>query len=413
MAEHWGYSGKVLKIDLCSRALSEYTWSAQDREDHLGGKIMAAQILRDHLTGKERAFSDTNPVVITTGPLTGTGAPGSARFDIAALSPKDDLPAFSNCGGNFGVYLKKAGYDGLILTGRSENPCWLEISEVQIIFHDGTDLWGTGTGQCQEKLSQLLGTRKFGRLCIGPAGENLVKFASVVGDGHSAGRAGIGAVLGFKNVKAITVSGTKPIGYWDPKAAAEWNRSWYGQLRAAAHERKDGESVCPGCPLHCSKHQYTEKGSRLDELGMDAIAAQDAVSWAAERGILKPDLYEDIAFRRGIGDKLAEGIPQGKNKAGKRRGGSYDAIVEAFRLSPDDPETGHFCRCLTEAISAAGLCMFTVNGLRAPDAGENLLPVLKMLTLVTGMEMDLEKFLQIGHRFLELEQQIREKKNKK
>ena len=132
MAEHWGYSGKVLKIDLCSRALSEYTWSAQDREDYLGGKIMAAQILHDHLTGKETAFSDENWVVITTGPLTGTGAPGSARFDIAALSPKDDLPAFSNCGGNFGVYLKKAGYDGLILTGRSEKPCWLEISEAPL-----------------------------------------------------------------------------------------------------------------------------------------------------------------------------------------------------------------------------------------------------------------------------------------
>ena len=409
MSVHYGYMGKVLKIDLCSKEVSEYPWSEQDRGENLGGKIMAAQILLDHLTGNETAFSDDNWVIIATGPLTGTGVPGSARFDIAALSPKDDLPAFSNCGGNLGVYLKKAGYDALVLTGRSKEKCWLEIREEQVFFHDGTDLWGTGTGQCQEQLSCLLGMHQFGRLCIGPAGENLVKFASVVGDDHSAGRAGIGAVLGSKNVKAITVSGNKPVVYWDADAATEWNRSWYAQLQTVAHEREQGENVCPGCPLHCKKHLHTEKGSLLNELGMDAIAAHDAANWATERGALKQNLYEDIAFRRGIGDKLAEGIPRRKGKGGERRGGSYDAIAEAFRLSPDDPETAPFCRCLTEAISAAGQCMFTVNGLHAPDEGETMLPVLKMVTLVTGMEMDLEKFLRIGHRFSELEQQIREK----
>ena len=410
MAAYYGYGGKVLKIDLCTRELSEYPWSHQDREKTLGGKMMAAQILRDHLTGKERAFSDENWVVITTGPLTGTGAPGSNRFDIATLSPKDDLPAFSNCGGDLGVCLKKAGYDALILSGRSQKKCWLEIREEQVIFHDGVDLWGTGTGQCQEKMAQLLGTGKFGRLCIGPAGENLVKFASVVGDGHSAGRAGIGAVLGSKNVKAITVTGSRPIELWDPEAVAEWNRSWHAQLRAAAHEREEGKMVCPSCPLHCSKHQYTEKGSVLDELGMDAIAAHDAANWAAEQGIPGENLYEDIAFRRGIGEKLAEGIPHGKGKGGNRRGGSNEVILEAFHLFPDDPETASFCRCLTDGISAAGQCIFTVNGLRAPDEGEPILPVLKMLNLVTGMEMDLEKFLRIGHAFSELVQQIPGKK---
>ena len=409
MSVPYGYAGKVLKIDLCSRELTEYPWIDQDRTKNLGGKIMAAQILHDHLTGKETAFSDDNWVVIATGPLTGTGAPGSDRFDIAALSPKDNLPAFANCSGNLGVHLKKAGYDALILTGRSQEKCWLEINEEQVIFHDGTDLWGTGTGQCQEQLSCLLGTHQFGRLCIGPAGENLVKFASVVGDGHSAGRAGIGAVLGSKNVKAITVSGRNPILLWDPIAAAEWNRNWYAQLRTAVHEREQGDPVCPGCPLHCSKHLHTEKESLLNELGMDAIAAHDAANWAAEQGIPEQNLYEDIAFRRGIGDKLAEGIPHRKSKGSERRSGSYEAIADVFCLSTNDPETARFCRCLTEGISAAGQCMFTVNGLRASDEGETILPVLKMLTLVTGMEMDLEKFLQIGHHFSELEQQIRGK----
>lgn len=402
MSEHYGYIGKVLKIDLSSESISEYPWCDQDRRKNLGGKIMAAQILLDHLTGKETAFSEDNWIVITTGPLTGTGAPGSGRFDIAALSPEDDLPVFSNCGGGFGVHLKKAGYDALILAGRSKEKCWLEITEEQVVFHDAEDIWGSETGQCQAELTNLLGTDSFGRLCIGPAGENLVKFASVIGDGHSAGRAGVGAVLGWKNVKAITVAGSKTIKLYDPDATADWNRKWYAQLRRGAQE----EGGCQGCPLHCTKHMHTEGGSLLNELGMDAIAAQNAVAWAAEQGIPTQNLYEEIAFRRGIGNQLAEGVPKQKGKSGKRRGGSYDAIRKVFHLSSETPAAENFCRALTEAISAAGQCMFTVNGLPDQTGGEKTLPVLRMLKLVTGMELDLDTFLQQGHRFGELEQQL-------
>lgn len=402
MPKYYGYAGKILRIDLCSKRISEYPWSDFDRSRNLGGKIMAAQILRDHLTGEETAFSEGNWIVIATGPLTGTGAPGSARFDLAALSPKDDLPAFSNCGGNFGIWLKKAGYDALILTGRSKEKCWLEITEQGVLFHDAGNLWGTGTGQCQEKLTKMLGTAAFGRLCIGPAGENLVKFASVISDGHSTGRAGIGAVFGWKNVKAITVSGRNEIALYDPDAAASWNRAWYAQLQSFAPR----EGGCRGCPLHCRKHVQTEGESVFNELGMDAIAAKDAAAWAAAQGISPQGLYEDIAFRRGIGHVLAEGVPQQRGKSGKRRGGSYNAIRNAFCLSSEDPEAEDFCRALTEAISAAGQCMFTVNGLQTQTGGEKNLPVLNMLTMATGMRMDLERFLQTGARFADLEQQL-------
>lgn len=402
MPKYYGYAGKILKIDLRSKRISEYPWSDFDRSRNLGGKIMAAQILRDHLTGEETAFSEENWIVIATGPLTGTGAPGSARLDIAALSPKDDLPAFSNCGGNFGIRLKKAGYDALILTGRSKEKCWLEITDEGVRFHDVENLWGTGTGQCQEELTNMLGTADFGRLCIGPAGENLVKFASVIGEGYSTGRAGIGAVLGWKNVKAITVSGRNAVPLYDPVAAAKWNRNWHAQLQSLSQE----EGGCRGCPLHCSKHVQTGEESVFNELGIDAIAAKDAAAWAAEQGISTQSLYEDIVYRRGIGRELAEGVPRGKEKRGKRRGGSYDAIRKAFHLSSENTEADGFCRALTEAISAAGQCMFTVNGLPEQSEGVKTLPVLKMLTFVTGMEMDWDSFLQTGYRFADLEQQL-------
>ena len=104
-SKYAGYMGKVMQIDLTTETVKEYPWSDEQRELYLGGKIMAARILCDHLTGKETAFSEENWVVISTGPLTGTGAPSSSRFNISALSPQTGILASSNCGGGFGYHL--------------------------------------------------------------------------------------------------------------------------------------------------------------------------------------------------------------------------------------------------------------------------------------------------------------------
>jgi len=108
-SKYSGYMGKVVEIDLYAETVHEYPWSDEQRELYLGGKIMAARILCDHLKGHEKPFSEDNWVVIATGPLTGTGVPSSARFSISALSPLTGILASSNCGGGFGFYLKKAG----------------------------------------------------------------------------------------------------------------------------------------------------------------------------------------------------------------------------------------------------------------------------------------------------------------
>ena len=230
-SKYAGYMGRVMLVDLTAETVSEYPWSDEQRELYLGGKIMAARILCDHLTGKETAFSEENWVVISTGPLTGTGAPSSARFNISALSPQTGILASSNCGGSFGFHLKKAGYDALILKGRCRAHRWLEISDEQFLFHDAADLWGMKTRDCQEKLSDLTGKKKLGRLCIGPAGENLVKYASVVSDERSAGRTGLGAVLGWKNLKAITVTGTRTVPVFDKEKTTAWCKKWFAYLQ--------------------------------------------------------------------------------------------------------------------------------------------------------------------------------------
>lgn len=405
MASTNGYMGKIGMIDLSSKTVSQYPM--KDRERYLGGKILNQQILLELVNGQESAFLEETPIILSTGPLTGTGAPASLRFDIASLSPMDNRPAFSNCGGTFGLCLKKAGYDALILTGRCSEVCWLEISGDNIQFHNAERLWGTGVSECRKLLAQALDQDRMGTLCIGPAGENLVKFSSVMADGHSAGRAGIGAVMGWKNLKAITVTGKEEISLYDPEGAAAFNRAWYASLERHDRSREESgsKSFCTGCPLHCSRKERESHGI-LNELGMDSIAAADALRWAEERGLSTETLYEDIAYRRGIGDKLAEGTRSGKGKGGNRRGGSYRTIAAAFGLVPDAPETDIFCRCLTEAVSAAGQCMLSVNGMAHQENEFSVLPVIQMLAFTTGMKLDLEGFLKIGKRSLELEQQL-------
>ena len=231
-SKYAGYMGKVMLVDLTAETATEYPWNDEQRELYLGGKIMAARILCDHLTGKETAFSEENWMVISTGPLTGTGAPSSARFNISALSPQTGILASSNCGGSFGFHLKKAGYDALILKGKCNGRKWLEIHDDAFIFHDAGDLWGTKVGQCQEMLIRLIGKKKFGKLCIGPAGENLVKYAGIISDERAAGRTGLGAVLGWKGLKAITVSGSKTVPIYNKEKTTAWCKKWFAYLQS-------------------------------------------------------------------------------------------------------------------------------------------------------------------------------------
>lgn len=219
--------GKVLKIDLTTREISEYPWTDEQRELYLGGKIMAAKILYDNIKNRIDPLSPENMLVITTGPVTGTGVPSSSRFNISTLSPQTGFIASSNCGGTFGMFLKKAGYDGLILTGKSEDKILIEIIDDKVSFKDASDLWGNTTGKTQE----LIGGRN-GKIVIGPAGENLVKYASIFSDERAAGRAGVGAVMGSKNLKAVVVSGTKTAGVHDRDRLKEINKKWVKLLRS-------------------------------------------------------------------------------------------------------------------------------------------------------------------------------------
>ena len=493
-SKYGGYMGRVLQINLSTGDVTDYPWTDKDRELYIGGKTMAAKILYDTLTGRENAYSEENPLIISTGPLTGTGAPSSSRFNISSLSPQTGFISSSNCGGTFGYHLKRAGIDALIITGRREERTWIEIDNGSVTFHNADDLWGTRVTECQRLLAEKMSSKrgcdiKFGKLCIGPAGENLVRYSAVISDERAAGRTGMGAVLGWKNVKAIAVCGNHDTPVHDPSATKKWCQKWFRYLRnhpltgnqlprmgtaglvssmqmrgllatknytegRFEHFHKvNGETLaeeynivnkgCLSCPIKCARTVTVEgedvKGpeletlgllgggilnkdlyhilkwnKELDDLGLDTISASNTLAYAMEaneRGLWNNGLkfgdiegiskiWEDIAYRRGIGDELAEGskrlsekyggkefamqskglelaayearraVGQGlgyavSNRGGCHLNGGYLVILEGLGLNID-AQTPHskadftmMFQDLMEMISATGQCLFT------------------------------------------------------
>lgn len=493
-SKYGGYMGRVLQINLSTGDVTDYPWTDKDRELYIGGKTMAAKILYDTLTGRENAYSEENPLIISTGPLTGTGAPSSSRFNISSLSPQTGFISSSNCGGTFGYHLKRAGIDALIITGRREERTWIGIDNGSVTFHNADDLWGTRVTECQRLLAEKMSSKrgcdiKFGKLCIGPAGENLVRYSAVISDERAAGRTGMGAVLGWKNVKAIAVCGNHDTPVHDPSATKKWCQKWFRYLRNHPltgnqlprmgtaglvssmqmrgllatknytegrfehFDKVNGETLaeeynivnkgCLSCPIKCARTVTVEgedvKGpeletlgllgggilnkdlyhilkwnKELDDLGLDTISASNTLAYAMEaneRGLWNNGLkfgdiegiskiWDDIAYRRGIGNELAEGskrlsekyggkefamqskglelaayeprraVGQGlgyavSNRGGCHLNGGYLVILEGLGLNID-AQTPHskadftmMFQDLMEMISATGQCLFT------------------------------------------------------
>ncbi len=476
--------GKVLFVDLTKQTSEEFPWTDEDRKRTLGGKVMAADILLHHITPDMKAFDTDNWLVVTTGPLTGTGCPNTSRFNISTISPLTNIITSSNCGGDFGLSLKRAGYDAVIFSGKSENPVTVHIEEDEVTFESADGLWGLTTGEAQEKLLDYPG-----RLVIGPAGENKVLYACVFSNERTAGRGGVGAVFGDKKLKAVTARGTKLPELYNEEKLRELNVKWTKVLKThpltgrqlpklgtagliapmQAHsilatknfsagrydgfEKVSGEELaekhlvsngaCTTCVIRCARRVNVDgkvvKGPELetlgllgpnilnddiekilkwnwelDELGMDAISCAGSVAFAmelAEKGVHDfgihfgetdniSQMFEDIAYRRGEGNELADGskrmsekfggkeyaihakgmelaayeprhaVGQGLGYATSNRGGchlnaGYMVVVEGLGLDVNSL-TPHgkaalaiMFQNLMESVSAAGSCLFT------------------------------------------------------
>jgi len=202
------FRGKLLNINLSTKEISVEPINQEHAKLFLGGAGYACRYLYNKLDKDTDPLSPNNIVMIMTGPLNGTFAPNTGRWVICSKSPYTGIWGESNCGSWFGAEIKKAGYDGLIITGASGKPVYLEIKDENVKINDATSLWGKGTYYTTKKLKELFGDEKAMVACIGPAGENLVKYANIISEERAAGRTGMGAILGSKKLKAIIVKGT-------------------------------------------------------------------------------------------------------------------------------------------------------------------------------------------------------------
>jgi len=208
--------GKYLDVNLTEGSIGEYRIPDEWWDLHLGGKGIGARILLEELTGDEDPLSPDNILVFATGPLQGTGLMGAGRHAVLALSPKTGSVADSYVGGFLGHELGRSGYDGIIVRGRADSPVYISLIDGEAGIHRAGDLWGKGVGETERTLRSR---HPGGRVAaIGIAGENLVRMACIMHDvTRSAGRPGLGAVMGSKNLKAIVVHGymNKPL--YDPE----------------------------------------------------------------------------------------------------------------------------------------------------------------------------------------------------
>ncbi len=427
-----GYAGKFLEINLSHGTFKEVTFNDELLKDYVGGRGLAAKILCDRLIDEWEELDPLGPdnvLLFLPGPLTGF-FPGG-RVCVSGKSPQSNGVVGSTVGGEFGVELRCAGYDGVIVTGQAEKPVYVLIKDSDVEIRDASRIWGKDGKETNTLLNKecrrLLSERypRYGewkepaKVYIGPAGENRVRTAVVTAKWtHAAGYGGYGAVMGSKKLKAIAVKGTGPLpevadlgkvrrlinavsrsaydnvlwrrwgtgggGYsFGAESSSEpvrnWQEEWHDEKGYGVDQFENRLWVKQswsdfGCPTNCMKIAFVKSGkfkgaitdnpdyemqaylgpnlgiftpeqnvfmsSLIDDLGLCGIQTGNVMGFAAElfqRGILSKDdldgielkwgdaeafasLAKKIAFRKGIGDLLAEGTYRAAMKIGKMKG---------------------------------------------------------------------------------------------
>ena len=214
-----GYNGKILRVDLSRGAISIDEPDEDFYRCYVGGRGFVSYFLLRELGGGEDALGPGNKLIFATGALTGVPVAGSGRNSVGAKSPLTNGYGDAEVGGYWGAELKHAGYDAIIIEGKSENPVYLWIEDGKVEIKDARHLWGKTTAECEKLIRKELGDRAVRVAQIGVAGENQVRYACVINDlSHAAGRTGMGAVMGSKKLKAIAVRGHQKVALSDDRA---------------------------------------------------------------------------------------------------------------------------------------------------------------------------------------------------
>jgi aldehyde:ferredoxin oxidoreductase len=397
-----GYFGRYADVNLTSGIVEDFEIPKDWYSKYLGGRGIGLRILLEELKGNEEPLSPDNILIFATGPLQGTGIAGTGRHAVIAKSPKTGSLNDSYAGGFWGYELGLSGYEGIIIRGKAKEPAFITLLNGKVEILNAKDLWGLDVGETDYKLKKVYKGSRIS--CIGPAGENLVKFSCIMNDiSRAVGRPGFGAVMGSKNLKAIVVRGDSKKTFYDAEMLKDVRKRLIEELTLNSGMQEFGEwgssasvvplsetgilptknfqegvfdeaqkidgkgdlfrkilvgrDTCSGCPIRCKRIvEGHYRGKAIDrkyggpeyetlaalgsnclnsdllsisfanqlcnQYGLDTISAGVTIAFAmeaSEKGLIKESikwgdpeavvqLIKDITFRKGLGDKLAEGI---------------------------------------------------------------------------------------------------------
>jgi aldehyde:ferredoxin oxidoreductase len=217
-----GYAGQILYVDLTDGSMKKRPLDRDVALNYIGGRGFSSRILLDELRPSVDPFSPDNRVILATGPLNGTPAPSASRLIVAAKSPLTGVVGDASSGGYWAPELKYAGFDAIVLRGKSEEPVYLWVEDGKAEIRSAKHLWGLKIHETSQLLKEEIDDEDIHICAIGPGGENLVRYACIVTDEESVGgRTGVGAVMGSKHLKAVVVRGSRDVRIADPKRFKE------------------------------------------------------------------------------------------------------------------------------------------------------------------------------------------------
>ena len=307
-----GYTGKILRINLSEQTAVEEPLPLETARDYIGGAGFGVKYLFDELKAGADPLGPENKLIFAAGPFSGTSIPCASRMAVAAKSPLTGAVGMSLSGGHFPVELKFAGYDALIVEGRAAKPTYVWIKDGKTHFRSAAKVWGMQTSDCQQIIKNELNDQNVRLACIGPAGENLCKIACIINEMRAFGRKGLGAVMGAKNLKAIAVRGSSPVGIFSRE-----------KLKTA---RDAMAKAMKASPVLYPEFSKTGTPSNVDNTC--ALGIFPAKNWTAT-GEFTPvaQIGVEALKSRNTGSQACYGCPVGCSQLKIARSGPYAGVM--------------------------------------------------------------------------------------
>ncbi len=241
-----GYYNRLVEIDLSSRRKDIKEIGTEVLRNYIGGSGLGARILYDSTGPETDPLGPENVMIWATGPVSATAGFNSDRFEIVSKSPQSGIYGEASCGGKWGSRFKKTGYDAIVVKGKANSPVYLKISDEEITIKSAENLWGLDTFQTQRVLKEIEG-KSCEVACIGPSGEKMVRIAAIIADGahgRAAGRCGLGAVMGSKNLKAVVITGASSPEIYNQDKIKEINKSLNKSMKEEAAGMREAGTTC-------------------------------------------------------------------------------------------------------------------------------------------------------------------------